>query len=426
MKNMRKQSIILIFITLLVCISIGYALVYTDLKTVGTATINKQTWDVHFENIQVTEGSKTPVSPATITNGTPTQVSYNVYLENPGDFYEFTVDAVNNGTVDAMITDISVTNGNQPLNLPNYVDHSITYDTGIELETNQLLAANTTETYKVRIEFKSNINASDLVGISELNLNIRIKITYSQANKSAEELGNIVVTLDPNGGIINKTTKRVESGKKYGNLPTPTKEGYVFKGWVKNILDEMNEDNYTYANHQDRTTTTIMNDGNFAGLTNQPYFRFLAASATNIDTAWRVTSLNPKSIEAGKTYIFRFYARSGNAGTTQSFESGHSSWCTQIKWSDETSTLLSTSNQNRYFANDGNWYIISETITAPTGVTTAIANIGNDTPNLCGENAYIDIGSIQLIEESPTSYITKNTTVVQNTNHTLIAIWETE
>ena len=61
MKNMRKQSIILIFITLLLCISIGYALVYTNLKTVGTATINKQTWDVHFENIQVTSGSKTPV-----------------------------------------------------------------------------------------------------------------------------------------------------------------------------------------------------------------------------------------------------------------------------------------------------------------------------------------------------------------------------
>jgi len=387
MKSMRRQSKILMFITLILFISIGYAVVHTDLRLLGTTTINKQTWDVHFENIQVTSGSKTPISPATITNGNTTQITYNVYLENPGDFYEFEVDAVNNGTIDAMITNISSTNNNQPLNLPNYVKYQVTYDTGIDLDVNQLLSVNTRETYKVRIEFRSDIDASDLVGISELNLNMRFKVTYSQANENSEEIGDIIVALDSNGGTLNKTTKRVESGKNYGNLPTPTKEGYVFKGWVKNILDEMNEDNYTYANHQDRTITTIMNDGNFAGLTNQPYFRFLAASATNIDTAWRVTSLNPKSIEAGKAYIFRFYARSGNAGTKQSFESGHGSWCTQIKWSDETSTLLSTSNQNRYFTNDGNWYIISETITAPTGVTTAIANIGNDTPNLCGENA---------------------------------------
>ena len=215
MKNMRKQTIILIFITLLVCISIGYALVYTNLKTIGTATINKQTWDVHFDNVQVTEGSKTPISPATITNGTPTQVSYNVYLENPGDFYEFTVDAVNNGTVDAMITDIEYLLNNvemSPTNkLPDYVKYIVTYADGVEVAENHLLAKATVsgntiiptkQKYKIRVEFRSNITADDLIGISEVTANLKLKVTYGQATDDA----------------IPKPVWRILNGKTVDNL----------------------------------------------------------------------------------------------------------------------------------------------------------------------------------------------------------------
>ena len=37
------------------------------------------------------------------------------------------------------------------------------------------------------------------------------------------------VIFDPNGGYIDISSKYV--GAKYGDLPTPTKEGYTFKGW---------------------------------------------------------------------------------------------------------------------------------------------------------------------------------------------------
>ena len=50
-----------------------------------------------------------------------------------------------------------------------------------------------------------------------------------------------VVTFDPDGGTIpqgtkwtgsgNSATKEVTTGLTYGDLPTPTKEGYTFKGW---------------------------------------------------------------------------------------------------------------------------------------------------------------------------------------------------
>ena len=39
------------------------------------------------------------------------------------------------------------------------------------------------------------------------------------------------VTFDANGGTVGTTTKTVTYGSSYGELPTPTREGYTFAGW---------------------------------------------------------------------------------------------------------------------------------------------------------------------------------------------------
>ena len=46
---------------------------------------------------------------AVITPNDTTEVTYEVTLAKPGDFYEFTVDAVNAGTVDAIIDEVRST-----------------------------------------------------------------------------------------------------------------------------------------------------------------------------------------------------------------------------------------------------------------------------------------------------------------------------
>ena len=40
------------------------------------------------------------------------------------------------------------------------------------------------------------------------------------------------VTFNPNGGTVSPTSKTVYIGDTYGSLPTPTKTGYTFNGWV--------------------------------------------------------------------------------------------------------------------------------------------------------------------------------------------------
>ena len=60
-KNANRMKIILL--VLVICISIGYAILRTELNIHGTATIPRVAWDVHFENVQNTQNCNvTPTS----------------------------------------------------------------------------------------------------------------------------------------------------------------------------------------------------------------------------------------------------------------------------------------------------------------------------------------------------------------------------
>ena len=52
------------------------------------------------------------------------------------------------------------------------------------------------------------------------------------------------LTFNPNGGTCSTTTKTVTYGTTYTDLPTATKEGYVFKGWAANFNGSSDFINY--------------------------------------------------------------------------------------------------------------------------------------------------------------------------------------
>ena len=184
---MQRRYRMTVLVMLLLGISMGYALLTSNLNILGVAGILNPTWDIHFENVQVKSGSVTSPTPTIDTN--KTTVSYSVTLNTPGDFYEFTVDAVNAGTIDGMITEISSTLNNVEIedNLPPALEYSITYDDGVELAENQILSAGDSETYKVKVGYKTDIDPEDLPD-TEQTLNLTLTITYQQADENAEEV----------------------------------------------------------------------------------------------------------------------------------------------------------------------------------------------------------------------------------------------
>ena len=96
-KNKRKLNYLIVIILLLL-VSIGYAILSTNLNILGSSQINAPTWDIHWENVSVKSGSVSATTHTIDTN--KTTVNYSVTLTIPGDYYEFTVDAVNAGTID--------------------------------------------------------------------------------------------------------------------------------------------------------------------------------------------------------------------------------------------------------------------------------------------------------------------------------------
>ena len=51
------------------------------------------------------------------------------------------------------------------------------------------------------------------------------------AHWTEKPIRTYTVTFDPNGGSVSQSSKIVTSGQKYGNLPIPSRNGYIFDGW---------------------------------------------------------------------------------------------------------------------------------------------------------------------------------------------------
>ena len=191
-----KDNIKIILILLVVCLGIGYSYLNTELNINGTANINSANWSVYWNNVQVKAGSVTAPTPT--IDSDKTTVSYTVTLAQPGDYYEFTVDAVNGGTIDAMIDSIdSKLNGATITTLPDYLSYTVTYEDGVELEPNHLLAANSTETYKINIKYRDDIELNQIPA-SNQSLSLQFTVTYRQANENAEEVEHAVTKYTVN------------------------------------------------------------------------------------------------------------------------------------------------------------------------------------------------------------------------------------
>ena len=70
MKKSKKRLNYLLVIILLLLVSVGYAILSTNLNIVGSSQISAPTWDIHWENVQVKTGSVSATTPTIDTNKT--------------------------------------------------------------------------------------------------------------------------------------------------------------------------------------------------------------------------------------------------------------------------------------------------------------------------------------------------------------------
>ena len=209
MKNNKKKNIVFVLLLLIVGLSVGYSLLSTNLQINGSSKIKGSSWDIHFENVVINTDSvelSTGDAPATIQSST-TEVSYTVTLNKPGDFYEFMVDAVNAGSVDGMIDSVaSKLNDTVITTLPAYLDYSVSYSDGVAISPNQLLKAGQSETYKVRVEFKKDIENNELPTTAQ-TLTFHFEVIYVQADDTAVKVPRAESFADDDWDIVINTLK---------------------------------------------------------------------------------------------------------------------------------------------------------------------------------------------------------------------------
>lgn len=202
-----------------------------------------------------------------------------------------------------------------------------------------------------------------------------------------EELEQITVTFDPQGGTLQETSKNVIPGEKYGTLPTPTRDGYTFMGWNgKNKLEIPVE----YATAAE-TRVMPIEEMFFVKAGNYTYTRTVS-NATQWREAIAIKNINGENL-------------SENDYKPQS---------------------------SFYFSNPyGIWLIGSDTsYTTRTYTITIKEDCYIKFMIMFGDASEATIITDAQLEEGDTAtpyepyYITPSTTVVQENNHTLKAIWK--
>ena len=222
----------------------------------------------------------------------------------------------------------------------------------------------------------------------------------------------ITVTFDPEGGSVEESSKQVRYNSTYGELPTPTREGYTFKGWRgKNMLGftgrTVKNPGGTSVNTSQRNFT---GNGIYIGMTANNYYYSPYLTSYEIDSV--NNNVFGTSISGGygigfdlnvlpNTQYAISFAKAANPRIGQYMDDG-----TYINWNNshdkqKNATITTT--------NDTKWILF----VADYGV-----NIQFEYYNI-----QIEIGDTAT-EFEPYQEYSSDTVVTKTSNHTLHAIWE--
>ena len=266
--NYKTRFLLPLLVLVCVSLGLGYAYLQTDLAIVGVTKLKDNEWNVHFDNVQPVPGSVTPTAEPSISE--LTTVNFSAQLENPGDKYEFYIDVVNSGTIDAMV-DSLILLPELTTDQAKYFSYNVIYSDGIEIEKYHLLEAGSTETLKVSFKYLENADTTNYPQ-ADTTFNVSVTVNYIQANDNATERPVPLFEDDSWETIVNNvknntipsyytvgSTKEVDMGTfgthtlRIANTTTPTEcstEGFsqTACGFVLEFADIIAEHNMNSTN----------------------------------------------------------------------------------------------------------------------------------------------------------------------------------
>lgn len=297
----RKRLVFVVAVFFVMFVGIGYAYVKRTININNNTKISNLSWNLHFDNLDVSSGSITPLSD-TVMSDNDMKITSNLEFKNSGEFYEYTVDVVNDGSINAMLE--SVEGLTLTTEQAKYFDYSATYADGTAFAQYQRLGGNTSDKIKVRIALKDNISIDDLPSES-LDIKFTLKLNYIQANGNAINVRKTLDITRQNEGVITQgdiVTFSFDNTQKYYVLSSDATETVLFAKEALTNDSKLSSEYQPYiftntAYWKDNVGPSLDYSGSYTGTPNYPYVYDRNSSIYNVLERYKI-KLNNLGVNA--------------------------------------------------------------------------------------------------------------------------------
>ena len=416
-ENVKKKSfskaIIAVVVLVLIVLGFGFAYARYITRLNGSTQVPIAQW-----NFKVTAGSSqsldidlsgtrflddtTEVDRTKVAPGTAGALQFNINATGSQVSLEYTIDLTLTQIPENLIfySDAEMTKAlykdNGVIHLDGYFGAS---------DNNKTATQNLYWQWKLETgSTQAEINANDLLDSEWIGDRIVLGVQATGRQVMDSPTTQYAVTFDLNGGILanhgdsTQITKNVTYGETYGALPTPTRDGYEFKGWNgKNMLDLRGWLDWCSS----ATRGSILKENDTIRITatsNDAYTNTYRYNLT-IDSNQYFTI----PVKANTTYTFSWKSDSDKTGLNYIF--------------------MNDKQVDGYYPCALNKYKkLTFTTRSDVDYITIRLGVNNSGESITYSELQIEEGSTATAYEP--YYITESTEVVQNQNHTLTAIWE--
>ena len=210
-KERTKALVIVVMLIVVAGLTVAFASLSSVLNIKGTAYLDAAKWGIKFENLSepVGVGTATTTGIAKIEETKSAEIAgINVSLSTPGDKVVYTVDLVNEGTINAKIDKIEKTELTEEQQ--KYLTFKVTDKDYNEVSEGDILSSGETKKLVITIEFIKDLTKEDLpTNTSTISLSYKLNFVQTDDAKTtkdeAENFNSIVesaiktVTNNSNG-----------------------------------------------------------------------------------------------------------------------------------------------------------------------------------------------------------------------------------
>ena len=181
MKKQKNAQIIILSLLLAVVIftTVGFAAYTQNLNIGGTVAVEKSKWSIHFDksSYQLGAGSQA----VTTDMASDTSIKFTSTLSKPGDYCTFSIQAVNDGTFDAVLNQLEMSSLSAEQS--KYLTYTVSYggtnftntNNALDIALNKGVSSNVV----VRVEYVAPTDPANLPS-SDATVSLSLKLVYNQ------------------------------------------------------------------------------------------------------------------------------------------------------------------------------------------------------------------------------------------------------